>query len=284
MPNLVDIPTTDTIQGYSYTLGARQRLDVRALPNLLAFAVAFRAEFGSALVITEAARSRPRQTALWNAWLAYVKRGKKPPEASLAAFPFTSIHDEVTHGNAVDLGGGIATFATPTHQWAAIKGPHYGVRPTGLNFSSPEPWHFDIDISTTAGSGSTPTQEDELSAAAEAQINAIHQAIFAGGPSMPDSGRSLGSSVAGIVSLLDTQFAPVQRTDGKGNLVLIPVRQDNADTKTLVIALQAQVAALIAAIPAASGGASAAVIQAAAKAGAEEALATLAFTITAKSS
>lgn len=152
---LVPIPTNEFINGYSATLGARQTIDSRALPNLLAFARVFYAALGIRLDVTEASRPRPRQKLLWDLWQAYLRRGKRPPWAALAAVPYTSRHDAVTRGNAVDLGSGIQTFATPAHQWAVINGPRYGVRPTGLEFSSPEPWHFDIDTITTAGSTAT---------------------------------------------------------------------------------------------------------------------------------
>jgi len=148
---LVDIPTNSYIDGMSPTLGVRQKIDSRALPNLMRFAKAFYNALGVRLVITEGSRSRPRQTMLWNLWLAYVKRGKRPPWAALAAVPFTSTHDEVKHGNATDLGSGIATFGTKAQMWAAINGPKYGVFPTGLSFVSPEPWHYDIAMSSVAG-------------------------------------------------------------------------------------------------------------------------------------
>lgn len=162
---LVEIPTNDFINGYSPSLGKRQTIDSRALPNLLAFAKAFHTALGVRLDITEASRSRPRQDTLWEAWTAYLTRGRRPPWAALAARPYTSMHDEVKHGNAADLGSGIATFATAAHQWAVINGPKYGVRPTGLEFSTPEPWHFEIDLTTTTTSSTTtPFEEDDLSA------------------------------------------------------------------------------------------------------------------------
>src|SRR6185312_845329 len=123
---LVAIPTNEYINGYSPSLGARQTIDSRALPRLLAFAKASHAVLGIRLDDTEASRSRPRQLALWNAWQAYLARGKRPPWAALAARPYTSIHDAVKHGNAADFGSGVQTFATPAHQWAAIHGPEYG--------------------------------------------------------------------------------------------------------------------------------------------------------------
>jgi hypothetical protein len=97
---------------------------------------------------------------------------------------------------------------------------------------------------TSAGTdGATLIQEDDLSAQAEQQINAIFQAIFDGGTSMPDRGRSIGASLAGIVQSLDkvnlTVTQPVHRGDKQ-----IPQIQDNADTNTMVRNLTGQIGAL----------------------------------------
>jgi hypothetical protein len=67
------------------------------------------------------------------------------------------------------------------------------------------------------------------------KVNAVHDAIFAGGPSMLDNGRSIGASLAGIVAVIDREFAPVERGAER-----IPVRQDNADTNTFVRRLVAK--------------------------------------------
>ena len=163
-PTLVAIPTTTYIQGISSApglVGVRQRIDSRALPNLLAFARGFHAAGNGRLEINEGARSRPRQDMLWDNWEAYLARGKRPPVAALAAFPYTSIHDEVEHGNAIDFGSGIGTSTTAASVWAHKHGPEYGVRGTGVTFSVKEWWHFDIDKSSTASSSSTPISADD---------------------------------------------------------------------------------------------------------------------------
>jgi hypothetical protein len=67
------------------------------------------------------------------------------------------------------------------------------------------------------------------------EVHAVHEAIFAGGPSMPDNGRSIGASLAGLVTVADREFAPVERGAER-----IPVRQDNADTNTMVRRLVAK--------------------------------------------
>jgi hypothetical protein len=139
-----------------------QKIDVACLPNLRAFAQAFRAKFGVALAVTEGTRSRPRQLQLWNEYQAYLARGSTPPYAALAAVPYTSRHDEVTHGNAVDLGSGIAQLDSVRSIWARTNGPKFGVVCTGINFRPQEPWHFEISTITTAGSSSTPIEEVDM--------------------------------------------------------------------------------------------------------------------------
>ena len=187
-PNLVNIPTTYYLEGMSPALKVRQRIDRRALPNLQAFALAFHKAFGRPLIVTEAARSRPRQTALWNAYQSFLRGG---PFAVVAARPFNSIHDEENHGTALDLGSGIATRGTPAQVWAAANCKRYGLTWTGINFN--EAWHYETSTTTTtaasallatigstspAGSGgtltpipATPTEEDELMGAVD-DINA----------------------------------------------------------------------------------------------------------------
>jgi hypothetical protein len=112
------------------------------------------------------------------------------------------------------------------------------------------------------------------------KVNAVHAAIFEGGGSMEDGGRSISASLAGLVKVADqyvAEFAPVQRADADGTPYSLAVRQDNANTNTMVLSLLAQVASLSAAVSslATGEGADPAAIQAAAKAGAEEALAGL---------
>lgn len=88
------------------------------------------------LTVNEGRRTRPRQLDLWKRWQAGT--------GYLAASPYTSKHDEVTRGNAADLGGpdGEALNAAEV---AAIKclGPTVGVTFAGLTFTPPEPWHVE---------------------------------------------------------------------------------------------------------------------------------------------
>ncbi|GAB2519377.1 hypothetical protein [Paramicrobacterium agarici] len=97
--------------------------------------------------------------------------------------------------------GLITNFVTPTEYW------HIG---------DPNPF----SMPSTGGTGL------KLSSRAEKQIASIFDAIFVGGTSMDDDGRSISQSLAEIRTLTSK---PIQR-DGKD----IPVRQDNADTGTIV--------------------------------------------------
>jgi hypothetical protein len=152
---LVEIGNTEHLTGFSPTLKVMQRIDERCMPNLLAFARAFALSFpGEKLIVTEGARSRPRQLALWNAYQAYIHgRG---PHAELAAVPYTSKHDEITHGTALDLGNGIGTPTTVRSQWAQVQGHKFGLLCTGASFSPKEYWHYEVATSTTRPSSLNP--------------------------------------------------------------------------------------------------------------------------------
>lgn len=144
---------------------------------------------------------------------------------------------------------------------------------TGLDLNAFADTAF--DYSSTASLGAT-LLGDDMSAQAESQIQAIYDAVFNGGPSMPDSKRSLGQSVKIIGDALDlvrrTVTQPVVR-----NGASVPQIQDNANTGTAVLELLARVGALQEAVAALSAGQGAdpAKIQAAAEAGAAAALANL---------
>ncbi|MET0886744.1 MAG: hypothetical protein ABWX92_09865, partial [Mycetocola sp.] len=124
-----------------------------------------------------------------------------------------------------------------------------------------------------------PIGDDDMSAKAEQQINSIFDAIFNGGSSMPDDKRSIGQSLADLRNLT---AEPVMRNkgDGKGRQA-VPVRQDNADTNTMVRELVGRIAGLESALGAVVGanGGDRAVILEAARAGTAEALKSLKLTV-----
>jgi murein DD-endopeptidase MepM/ murein hydrolase activator NlpD len=92
---------------------------------------AFEGHFGVQLCITDSYRSLQVQQQL----------AKTKPR--LAAVPGTSNHG---WGLAVDLCGGVDTFATPEHQWLVANAPRFGWdHPAWAEAGGnrPEPWHFE---------------------------------------------------------------------------------------------------------------------------------------------
>jgi hypothetical protein len=97
-----------------------------------AMSSAYQRQTGSALCVTDAYRSYAEQVA--------VKRATP----RMAATPGTSKHGL---GLAVDLCGGVQSFASPAHLWMKRNGPIYGwfhpawAEPHG---GLPEPWHWEF--------------------------------------------------------------------------------------------------------------------------------------------
>jgi D-alanyl-D-alanine carboxypeptidase len=93
---------------------------------------AYQRESGSALCVTDGYRSYAEQVAV------------KLARPKLAASPGTSQHGL---GLAVDLCGGVQSFANPAHLWMQRNAPLYGwfhpawAEPTG---GLPEPWHWEF--------------------------------------------------------------------------------------------------------------------------------------------
>jgi hypothetical protein len=97
---------------------------------------------GDRLSINEAKRSRARQSYLW---------ANRVTLGVTVAAPFTSRHDEVAHGNAIDIGvttasGGNRALTsdefTRVHGWVEQRGGTW----TGVNFG--EPWHHEMATRT----------------------------------------------------------------------------------------------------------------------------------------
>lgn len=98
----------------------------------------FWARFGERLSPNEGRRPRARQTALY---ANYLRTGY--PKAAL---PFTSRHDEVTHGNAIDAGvtmanGGNRALTAAEFDWYHQQCELRGFTWTGRYFN--EPWHIE---------------------------------------------------------------------------------------------------------------------------------------------
>jgi murein DD-endopeptidase MepM/ murein hydrolase activator NlpD len=95
--------------------------------------VAFERDTGEPLCITDSYRSRAGQED------AHIR---KP---TITAKPGTSVHGL---GLAVDLCGGVESFASSEHAWLAEHGPAYGwIHPSwaAAGGSRPEPWHFEYE-------------------------------------------------------------------------------------------------------------------------------------------
>lgn len=93
--------------------------------------VAYEAEMGSPLCVTDTYRSRTGQEELYRT---------KP---GLAAVPGTSNHG---WGVAVDLCGGVERFGTPEHEWLLARGEAFGWHHpdwAAEGGNRPEPWHFE---------------------------------------------------------------------------------------------------------------------------------------------
>jgi hypothetical protein len=109
-----------------------QRLRRAAALTFNAMSIAYQRQTGSALCVTDSYRSYSEQVAVKR------KRGR------FAATPGTSEHG---FGLAVDLCGGVQSFASPAHLWMKRNGPLYGwfhpawAEPSG---TLPEPWHWEF--------------------------------------------------------------------------------------------------------------------------------------------
>ena len=97
-----------------------------------AMSLAYEQQTGSPLCVTDAYRTFPEQVAI------------KLERPGLAATPGRSQHGL---GLAVDLCGGVQSFAAPAHLWMQQHAPLYGwfhpawAEPTGV---LPEPWHWEF--------------------------------------------------------------------------------------------------------------------------------------------
>lgn len=119
----------------TYT-GRTEQLRCDATTGLTQLNKAYRAEFGTNIVINDSYRSYARQVELKNWWCA---RGA----CHMAAEPGTSNHGWAL---AVDLGGGIGAWGTREQEWMRRNAPQY-------NWHNPpwaqpgngkeEPWHWE---------------------------------------------------------------------------------------------------------------------------------------------
>lgn len=101
-----------------------------------------------------------------------------------------------------------------------------------------EPWHVvDLDpwAAVPAGGGSFVPEEDDMTPEQANQLEQIYKAVFKGGPSMQEGGNSIAASLAKIYGAVK----PIRR-GGRD----VALRQEVADTKTIVAGLEAGIQAL----------------------------------------
>lgn len=115
--------------GVSFDASVRLRCDAAEQLDILN--TAYRAQFGSDLVVNDSYRSYAGQVAC------------KRTKGYLCATPGTSNHGS---GVAVDLGGGIDSFGTKQHRWMAAHAPDLSwALPSWAQWggSKPEAWHWE---------------------------------------------------------------------------------------------------------------------------------------------
>lgn len=213
-----------------------------------------RAEFGRDIDVNSTYRSWADQMVMYIDWSRYVASGYRPalkPNHSRAVHPSQSFH---VSGTALDSDDWVNA------RIVEILAEHGFIR-NRLNIPN-EQHHFEYIRARDTHYGE---EVDDMSAKAEKQIQAIHDAIFNGGNSMPDGKRSIGASLANIAE----NVGPIHRSSGP-----VGIRQEIADTKTKVYALEAAVSAL-----ATSQGADPAAILQAVEKGVKDAMRDVSFTL-----
>lgn len=175
------------------------RLNESAAASYERLNAAFLAHFGKRLYISSGARTHAQQvqaftdnhqltpiknngryiTRKWNGQTWYLKPGK-----ATVATPGTSAH-EYPPGRAADFGSGVATRGSREHNWMRANAGRFGWTWTGEHFVTVEPWHWEHTSSGSASGGSETGNEDDMSALAEQQIDAVYKALF--GPNNGDT-------------------------------------------------------------------------------------------------
>lgn len=165
-----------------------------------------------------------------------------------------STGDWVELGETVGYGGQSALAATGDHCHVGLwlNGQHVDLE----KYLTPGEIVEISNSGTVLTDGATHfdnTEDDMYTDADRDRDNNVYNAIFKGGPSMADNGRSLSQSIGDIVKALDlvrsTVTAPVSRmVDGRE--VKVSQIQELADAKTIAIRLEAKLAATSAAIAA----------------------------------
>lgn len=163
-------------------------------------------QLGRYLDINSAWRDPQEQEGLYQAYRRYVNG--TGPWAPIALRPEESVHCD---GEAIDTDDNNSAMTRILND----NGWFHTVFRNGVLV---EPWHYEYDYKRDkyfggipAGSESTPVEEDDMFNDADRgdlqdikrKVNAIHDAIFKGGSSMEDGGRSVSKSLANITAFLD---------------------------------------------------------------------------------
>ena len=163
--------------------------------------------------ITEAGRTWDQQNEHYQHYLQYGSPIALSPNAP-------SLHQM---GNAIDTNERITWLLNENGWYQTVFRWVNGV------WTLVEPWHYeyfaerDDHYGETAGGGAVefPEEEDDMPSMNEflntpaydngptisemfVKINSVYDAIFIGGADMPDNGRSIGQSLDGVVTWLDT--------------------------------------------------------------------------------
>lgn len=148
--------------------------------------------------------------------------------------PFGTV---VRAGDVIGRVGNSGSSGTGAHLHFELWRNGVAINPVGQLTYNPSAF------ASTSGSGSTPF-EDDMTPEQDARLKFVFDAILNGGPDMPDGGRSIGRSLAGITSVVDVLnknvdqiktvvTQPVLRVDSEGKEYKVTQIQEIADGKTV---------------------------------------------------
>jgi len=171
-------------------------------------------------------RDYDTQLRMYNAWTAYVQGRGPHPGHSRALHPDNSIH---CRGMALDSDD----WRTPGFIDLAAE---YGWIRTAANDPT-EQHHFEYQQwrDQHRNEPALAGEEEDMTPEQSRKLDALYDAMFNGGPSMGDRGRSVSYSLGNITNFLDRidkNVAPVLRAGE-----LVSLRQEVADAKTNTMAL-----------------------------------------------
>lgn len=190
-------------------------------------------EFSRRIDVNSTYRSWSDQMVMYIDWSRYVASGYRPalkPDHSKAVHPSQSFHVSGTALDSDDWRNAriVAILAENGFIRNRLSVPgeqhHFEyIRARDKNYGKP-------------ASGGGQSEEDEMLTDEEHRwLKSIRDAIFSGGNSMLDNKRSISASLAEIVQ----NVGPIRRSTGP-----VSLRQEVADTKTMVIGMEAAIRAL----------------------------------------